>query len=346
MNRCDKEDDIDLLALEIIEQDEDWVEHERTIVAEAGVMPQGVGLKGNKSGKFRRSNQSPLEQLCIYVKSKSKGKRPFIVFENMEHCLDNSDVVTCLRSLVLRIDDEMTARSKVQLCFVGVPSDIKSVLAANNRYQTIANRIAEVPEVRRMTKEESRQVIYHGFAIELQMSVDSSFEYCVGMIQHLSYRIPQYIHDICLQISFAAEDQNRAEINPEVVESGASRWMDTNARQSRESIEKALGFKTEHSDLRAFVLYSVACLDEVMFSSESVRIKLIEQFPEFCSTRKVLAITRVLNGFCSGEERLLKLDTETNRYRVVTPKLRSVLRHYLVKTTQRETITFREASAS
>ncbi|WP_273502030.1 AAA family ATPase [Paracoccus sphaerophysae] len=343
LNNCKSDDDIDLLALEIIEASSDWVEVERSHAGEAGIMPSGVGLKGNKSTKFRRKNQSALEQLCSYAAAKSRGRRPFIVFENLEHCLDNESVVATLRSLVLSIDDEMSARSTVQLCFVGVPADIKAILADNNRYQTIANRIAEIPELERMSKQESRQVIYNGFIKELQMS-SAGFEFCVSQIQFLSDRIPQYIHDICLQIAFVAEDENRNEINPGLVVDGATRWVETNARQSRDSVERVLKYQHRSGDLRAIALYSLANLDHVSFTAAEVEEKIRNDFPIFAASRKRLSAARMLNEFCDGNSRILKFDADARRYRIVTPKLRSVVRHYLQK--DAEVVVLRDAQST
>ncbi len=45
LNNVREADDIDLLILEIIEQDQDWVEESRTETIEKGAMPYDIGVK-------------------------------------------------------------------------------------------------------------------------------------------------------------------------------------------------------------------------------------------------------------------------------------------------------------
>lgn len=326
LNECKDEDDIDLLALELVEKGVDWILEEKSHSGTAGVMPQDIGLQGTKSGKYRRGVISPIEQLCSLMCARARPRRPILVFENMEHCLDNQNVVNKLQSLVLTLDDVESERSKVQLCFVGVPDDMKKILSDNNKYQTIANRIFEMPEVQRMTKDEARSIVHNGFVEELEVAVDSSFDYCVSQIMHVSYRIPQYIHEICLQVAYAIEDSGLYEIKPAVVADGISNWVRTNARQSREDIEKIFNHRAYGEDLRALVVYAISVLDEVNFSSSDVENQLVNDFPDFARKRRRLSASKVLNNLCKGDTRLLKVDSVSGKYRVANPKLRSVMR--------------------
>ncbi|SHH37986.1 AAA domain-containing protein [Cognatiyoonia sediminum] len=211
LNNCKTPDDVELLILEVIEQDQEWVEHERSELTEKGVMPYDVGRKKSGSRTLRKAQLSAFEKLCKKLRSAAKRRRAIVVFENLEHAIMNDDIVTYLRSLVLSLDDVSLCKENVQICFVGVPHDIKGILTEENRYQTISNRVTEISEVSRLTRDQAKILFRQGFEQRLQMEIEA-FDYCLSQIVYLTDRIPQYIHDLCLRIAFVAEE--RGELCP------------------------------------------------------------------------------------------------------------------------------------
>ncbi len=292
---------------------------------------------------MRRKEQSAFEQLCALLRKKAKSRKAFVVFENLEHALDNEDVVGYLRSLVLALDDASLARYNVQICFVGVPTDIKMILSNQNKYQTISNRVAEVSEISRMSRDQARHLVLQGFQAELQMEFES-FDYCVSQIIYLTDRISQYLQDLCLQIAFCAED-SRNTVSPGVVVRGAHAWVDTNGRQSREFIECILGPGRKRNDPKSRIILALAKWERTTFYAADIEAKLRELFPLSLARRKV-QVTCALNKLASGDERLLKFDEATRKYRIATPKLRSVLRHCVYQDPNDESVLIREETYS
>lgn len=344
LTSCKDSDDVDLLALEILEKDFEWIEDEKVSTFEKTATPWDVGVKSSEEKSYRRPQVSPIEQLCDHIYSKSKGRPCFIVFENLEHCIENDDVIKFLRALVLSLDDRGTIRSKVQICFVGVPNDIKNILCDSNKYQTISNRVTEIPEVGRMSKDEARHLIYQGFVGELEFTVEN-FDFCVSQIIYLTDRIPQYIHDVCLQVAFEAEDRARNLISPAVVVSGAHRWVQSNDRQSKDFVESILGPNRRRKDAKSRVVFTISKCEYTNFYCEDIEKLLCEVFPVTYGKKARVSIRSVLNKLSSGSAGLLKYDNISRKYRIANPKVRSVIRHYLQVDPNDEAVLVRDYSA-
>jgi len=323
LNDAHTADDVDLIMLDAID-DEDWQVVEEIRTSESSVMPYDVGRKTGRSKVMRRKETQSFEKLCISLRRAAGKKKAFVVFENLEHALEKPDVVARLRSLVLSLDDVSLASSSVQILFVGVPADIKSILAQGNKYQTISNRVIEISEVSRMSRDQASHLIRQGFEVELDM-VTESFEYCISQIIYLTDRIPQYLHDLCLQVAFQAEEV-RNTVSPTVVVDGAHRWVNTSARQHLGFLEATLGPGRRRTDQKSRIIYAIATWEKVNFYASDIEERLRERFPVTVGQNRV-QVMRVLNKLSVGDSRLLKKNDEDQTFRVATPKLRSVLRH-------------------
>ncbi|SHH38007.1 hypothetical protein SAMN05444003_2975 [Cognatiyoonia sediminum] len=130
-------------------------------------------------------------------------------------------------------------------------------------------------------------------------------------------------------------------MSPKIVVAGAHDWIETNGRQSREFIEKLLGPGRRRNDQRSRIILALAKWEKTTFYATDINEKLKELFPVSLKNRRV-QVTRALNKLASGDARLLKFDEETGRYRIATPKLRSVLRHVVYQDPADESALIRE----
>jgi len=331
-------DDVDLCLLDALEQEE-WVETERTAERTRGVMPGDIGYQQKGTIVSVKQEDSALVQLCSTIRKKAGSRKAFIVFENIEHAISHQDVVVELRSLLLALDDQRFAALDVQICMVGVPFDIKSLLTDGNKYQTISNRVVEISEISRMSKDQAKLLILQGFTTELGMDLESQ-EYCISQITYLTDRIPQYLHDVCLQVAFIAEE-NGSIINPKVISDAAHVWVETNARQSREFIERIVGPGKVHRSQKAKIIFAISKVESTFFYAQDVDTILREQFPATIGSSRI-QLMKMLNKLSSGELRILKKDDQQDKFRVVTPKLRSVLRYCLAIDQNDETVLLRQ----
>lgn len=318
-------DEVELLFLEACDSGE-WREEQRVEERTRSIMPHDVGVKQTGTATFVRQDDPAFYQLCSAVRKKAGSKKAFVVLENLEHSIANSEIVNLLRSILLALDDKKLASLNVHICMVGVPSDIKTVLSDGDKFQTIANRVAEISEVQRMSKDQARLLILQGFRNELGLDLESS-EYCVSQIIYLTDRIPQYLQDVCLQVAFVAEEKGGI-VSPGVVAEGAHNWVETNARQSRDFIETLLGKVRRRKDSKSRVIFAISKCETTDFYANDISEIIKNLLPISCSKHRI-RVSTVLDGLCNGQSRLLKKDSSTLKYRIATPKLRSVLRHCL-----------------
>lgn len=338
LSSATRADEVDLALLEALDEQE-WVEVERTTETVRGVMPSDIGYQQRGATVSVRQEESAMIRLSRMLRRKAGSRKAFIVFENIEHAISTKEIATELRSMILALDDARLANLDVKICLVGVPSDIKSMLADGNRFQTISNRVVEISEVTRMSKDQAKLLIMQGFRNELGMDIESA-DYCVSQIVYLTDRIPQYLHDVCLQVAFIAEERGGI-VSPAIITDAAHVWVETNARQSREFIERLLGPGRSHSTLKARIIYAISKVDATSFYSQDVESLVRENFPRSLASRR-LQVMKTLNSLSRGELRILKKDDDQDKFRIVTPKLRSVLRYCLSVDPRDEAVVFRQ----
>jgi AAA domain len=319
-------DEVDLLLLETVERGEEWRASEKTTENTTGVMPNDTGYQRKSGTTYVKQDDSAFVQLCAKVRRKAATHKAFIVFENLEHAISNKEVVKSLQAFLLALDDEVVAKLDVQICMIGVPADIKSLLSEGNKFQTIANRVVEVKEVTRMSKAEAKLLIFQGFRNELMMDMDNP-EFIASQIIYLTDRIPQYLQDVCLQIAFVAEEEGSI-VSMGAVSRGARNWLETNARQAKEFIDLILGHGKHRTDRKSRIIYAISKCELSYFYSQDIETILRTSFPNSVGDKRV-QVMKYLNDLSTGEHRLLKKDVESGKFRIATPKLRSVLRYCL-----------------
>lgn len=329
-------DDVDLLLLEAIEGAQ-WAPSEKETVREGGVNPGGIGGRAGQTTKYEYREESAFFRLIRYMQKESGNKRSVLVFENLEYAVAKDEVVEAIRFMLLSLDDERVGRKAIQICLVGVPTDIKEVITKNNIYQTLSNRVVEVPEVARMSKAEAEYLVRTGFQRKLGLDIEHE-SYCISQIVYFSDRIPQYIHDICLQAAFIATDFDD-EVNPGVIQLAAYRWIDQTARQDREFVRDILGRITSRPSQKNRVLFAIGKCEKRIFFSSDIEELLRSEFPHSVGSRKI-QVLQVLNSLCNGEHRILKADEKLGAFRVVNTKLRSVIRCCIQKESKTESVLF------
>lgn len=316
-------DDVDLQILELVSEFDEWKEKGKEASGGGQFTPGGVGLKGDLKRTWEKVEQSPLAQLLEEMRREAGRKKTFLVLENIEHILDKPEVVGKVQNMLLALDDPKLGKHKVRLCLVGVPAEIKEVLTAGNKYQTISNRVVEIPEVDRLSKEGVGMLVQRGLEQQLDFTIVSK-PYCTSQISFISDRVPQYVHDICLHTALVAED-NLLKVTPDVVEIAFDNWVESNARQSYEFICDCLEKKGPVSDANARVVFAVARCEHRRFRAAEIEGLVRENFPRSTGGKR-LQVLRMLRQLSSGEDRLLKCDDAKHNFRLATPKLRSVLR--------------------
>ncbi|MEO9518482.1 MAG: hypothetical protein ABJH45_21460 [Paracoccaceae bacterium] len=320
---CKSEDDVDLQILELISSFEAWEETEKIEKKSAEFKPSRIGVGDETETKYKKVENSPYLKLLSYIR-KTAGKRTsFLVFENLEYALDRADVVDRIRSMLIGLDDVRAGSYKVRICLVGVPSDVKEILSDGNRHQTISNRVYEIPEVGILDRKSVDLLATRGLEQELDFSFESK-TLCLGKIAFVTYRVPQFLHDVCLHVALRAED-NLNTINPDVVDVAVNDWIKSKAVQSVEFIRSQVMYDKTARQAKSKILFSVSRLERSFFSSDDVSEFLNKNFPKTMKHGKIQTL-RHLRSLCDGNEKILKCDNERRLFRVSTPYLRSSMR--------------------
>lgn len=329
-------DDVDFQMLENVAAYQEWFETEKISEADAKFMPSGMGLGHKSQSTYARLDISPFNRLISAIRKKAKSRQAFLVFENLEYILDKPEVIKQIQLMLLALDDPNSGTFNVQVCLVGVPTEIKEVLSDGNKYQTISNRVYEIPEVTRLTRKSAELLIVRGLEQELDFTIESK-TFCLSKIAFVTYQIPQYLHDVCLHIALRAEDGIKT-INPDLIEEALEDWILSSSRQSIEFVRSWIMKDRSSNRAKSKIIYAISRLDKHFFSTDDINVELKRVFPNSMGKKRLQTLA-TLRRMTEGEERILKCDSERTLFRVSTPQLRSCLRICLKMDMQDEVIT-------
>lgn len=318
-------DDVDLIILECLSGYEEYYETDKEEERKTSFNPQNMGAERVERTKFSKAPVSATALLMEAIRNAAKRKRAVLVLENIEHILDNEEVLNQVQRMVLDLDNKDLSKFKVTLCIVGVPAEVRELLTAGNKYQTIANRVVEIPEVNRLSIEGVKLFARRGFEQELDFTVESA-DFCYSQIAYMSDRVPQFVHDICLHSALIGEDV--LTISPDIIEAASSKWLATNARQNHEFICDCLEGSGQMTTPTARVMYAISKCEKRYFTSEDIDKVQTDIFNKKLDGKKPRS-KRILTKLSIGEKRLLKCNENGHVFNLVSPKLRPVLRSCL-----------------
>lgn len=328
-------DEVDIQILEAAAAHDEWVAKSKTTKGGLQAKPAGVGGGYEESVEYVKPDASPFIQLLASVRRAAGKRAAFIVFENLEYVLGKPEIVRKIQMMLLALDDPSIGKYRVRICLVGVPTEIKEVLSDGNKYQTISNRVYEVPEVNRLTRKSVDMLVVRGLEQQLEYTVESK-TFCCSKIAFVTYRIPQYVHDVCLHVALRAEDAFNT-VNPDIVDAALEDWISSNSRQSIEFIRTWVMNDKSLRNTKSKIIYAISRLEKQFFSAADINAELKEHFPISIGERRVQTLA-TLRKMTEGEERLLKCDADKQLFRVATPQIRSGLRICLKKDANSEAI--------
>lgn len=197
----------------------------RTEEFDIGFRPGGIGAGGKQQTQISIAAQSAFGTLVSHLNSEARGKRSVLVLDNFEQIVDDHESLKAVASIIISADEESIAKHGVKLLIVGVPRDLKQLVAKVSNAATIANRLIEIPEVARMTLDEATSLMARGFEKELGYSFSINKQQLYKEICWKTDRIAQQIHELCLKIALEAERFDRV-ISPEIVAKAERKWLE------------------------------------------------------------------------------------------------------------------------
>ncbi|WHQ85118.1 AAA family ATPase (plasmid) [Tritonibacter mobilis] len=321
-------DEVDFQMLELVSSYEEWQDKERKQTDSIDFKPARMGAGRQGEVVQERIDRSPFFQVVTSIRSHAGKRTAYLVLENLEYILDKPDIVRRIQKMLLALDDPDLGRSKVRICLVGVPSEIKEILSDGNRFQTISNRVYEVPELSKLDRKSVDLLILRGLEQELDYEVESK-TFCCGKIAFATYQIPQYVHDVCLHVALRAEDEHNI-VTPDLIDGAVQDWVMSNSRQGVEFIRKWIMADRSQKSVRAKTMFAISRLDKHFFEAEDVTRMMRQEFPRTFGSSQIQSL-RTLRKMAEGNDKFLKTDAERLLFRVATPHLRSALRACLKK---------------
>lgn len=284
----------------------------------------GIGASLKEVETIEQLYAEPLERCMELISNKKKDA--FIVFENLERVLSDEKIIDDLSNIIVLLDDEDYAQYRVRIVLIGVPDDLQRYFMNSKFSQTISNRLVEIPEVERLGIDDASRLVKKGFVDLLNYDVES--DSLIRSISWLSDYIPQYIHELGLEVAKVAKDERV--LNAHSLQWGVYNWVRTSFTADYSAIEDRLNSRQTKAGRRNQTIYSLGQIRGIDFRASDVESEVRSLFPG--STDNItLNITQILSDLSEGERPLIRRTPKGDAYRFASPKLKVCIRCMLRK---------------
>jgi hypothetical protein len=288
----------------------------------------GSGVSGTRTELLERSNRGGLATLVSLIRHTAQKRPAALVLDNFESIILEESALKQLASIIISADDDSIAKYDVQIIIVGVPGNLKEAIARLPNAAPVANRLVEIPEVERMSREEAHTLIHKGFVEELGLIVDEQESSDIyGEICWVTDRIAQHIHELCLAISQRALFSDR-KVTPELVEDAIGEWTNDTLSTDMGVIEIAMNARETKAGRKNQVLYSMALCETEDFKYSDIENILKSNFDVGGAT---LNVSQILSGFANMSTPLIRRTPKQDAWRFASPKYKMAIRIRLQK---------------
>jgi hypothetical protein len=282
----------------------------------------------NHAGQFSVIQRDIFERCLSMLRERAGERSACLVFDNLEHVLDDAALLKELAGLVLLVDDQNYAQYKVKLLLVGTPGDIRSYITDVTRSQTITNRLTEIPEVSRLDPLQAAAFVAKGFFDLLSYEVSESPNFTqrkfISSIVSYTDGVPQHLQDLCLAIAYRAQDAGGI-VNGDVFNRGRYDWVREALISELSVIEANLNSRSTKHGRKNQVVYAIGQIAKRQFLVSDVEAELRRLFPSSTSG-VVLNVAQTLSELSKVRAPILRKCPDGRNYRFVDPRLRIVIR--------------------
>ncbi|MCC7042158.1 MAG: ATP-binding protein [Burkholderiales bacterium] len=298
-------------------------EEEKSAEASAGFASGSLSHKGG----YEIGQKEPFERALEVLRAKA-GKNPAVlVFDNLEAAF-NDAMLKELADLLILCDDERYAAYKVKILIVGVPGGVKEYYYKTPHHATVANRIYELPEVSRLQRAECEALVRKGFESKLGYKVDSLPE----LQKHVSWisdRIPQTVHEYCLELAFVCEAGRH--VDDPSISSADEAWLSKSQYHAYSVVESHMNERDTKAGRRNQTLYALSLCEGEQFKSAEIEALLRKEFPT-STYETTLNPAQILAALSTGDRPIVKRSPKGDAFTFADPRYRMVLRAMLSKT--------------
>lgn len=298
-------------------------EEEKTAEVSAGVASGGL----THTAQYEIGKMEPFEACLASLRQQAGSKQAVLVFDNLEAAFTD-ELLKELADLIILCDDERYAEYKVKILIVGVPSGIKEYYYKTPHHSTVANRLYDLPEVSRLTANETDSLVHKGFIEKLKYSIPSIANLC----KHISWItdcIPQMLHEYCLELAFISEESET--VNIQNISAADSSWMSKSLYHAYSVAEEHMNERDTKAGRRNQTLYALSLVTNEQFKAPEIETIIRSEFP-ISTQSTVLNIPQTLAQLAATERPIIRRTPKGDTYSFADPRYRMVLRAMLYKT--------------
>ncbi len=279
------------------------------------------------TGDYELGQKEPFERALEYLRKKAGSNPAVLVFDNLEAAFTDP-MLKELADLLILCDDERYAKYKVKILIVGVPGGVKEYFYKTPHHSTVANRLYELPEVSRLHRDEAFELVRKGFREKLGYTVDS----LPNLSRHVAWisdRIPQMVHEYCLELAFLCEE-SRA-VSEAAMGAADDAWLSKSQYHAYSVIEAHMNERDTKAGRRNQALYALSLCEGEQFKSSEIETLLRQEFPT--STHETaLNPAQILAALAATDRPIVRRSPKGDAFTFADPRYRMVLRAMLVKT--------------
>ena len=284
------------------------------------------------TGEYTIGSKEPFERCIESLRAKAGNQSAVLVVDNLESIFSDPKMMSELGNIITLIDDDKYADYRVKILLVGVPDDVKRYFSLTANLSTVSNRINELPEVARMTRAEVVDLATRGFVEELGYSWESGGkESILSHIVWVTDRIPQQVHEYCLELSRMAEIHGGT-LSDSFLDDCDLEWMRQSLTANYSVIEQRMNVRETRAGRRNQTLFSLGCVDSEDFKFSDIEELLRENFAESTTNDMTLNVAGILGELANKNTPIIRRTPKGDQYRFVNPKYRMCLRTMLRKT--------------
>lgn len=288
----------------------------------------GTGVSREKTHKEAFQARGSFSKLVKHIRDAASSGRAALVFDNFEQIIDDEDLLSQLRALIITADDEDITQYNVRVIIVGVPANLKDLISKTSGASPIINRLVEIPEVNRIEEEASVGLLKKGLFRYLQLKADGLTQNQIAStIAFMADGIAQQIHEFALHVAQQAV-RNNDHINMTVLQTAMRNWVSSTLSADWAIIENAMNSRRTEVGRKNQVLFCIARSERSEFKTPDIEKDLKKTFDTGSTT---LNISQVLSGFASGDNPILERTPKDDGWRFTSPKVRIALRIGLIQ---------------
>lgn len=299
-------------------------EEEKSAEASAGFATGSI----SHTGDYDIGQKEPFERALESLRAKAGRNPAVLVFDNLEAAF-TEPVLKELADLLILCDDQRYAEYRVKILIVGVPGGVKEYYYKTPHHSTVANRLYELPEVSRLQRDECAELIRKGFETKLRYHIES----LSGLQKHIGWisdRIPQMVHEYCLELAFLGEEKSSIEAS--TIAAADDAWLSKSQYHAYSVIESHMNERDTKTGRRNQTLYALSVCEGEQFKSAEIENVLRQEFPT--STHDTaLNPAQILAALSTGDRPIVRRSPKGDAFTFADPRYRMVLRTMLAKTT-------------